>query len=61
MSRPPIKAVEAIKKYCKKTQCRTCVFQDIQKFGDIEYVACKLQILNPCDWEMEREENEEDR
>lgn len=56
MSRPPIKAVEAIKNYCEKTQCRKCVFQEIEKIGDLDYVACQLQMENPCNWETERKE-----
>ena len=56
MSRPPMKAVEAIKHYCEKTQCRKCVFKEIEKFGDLDYVACQLQMENPCNWETEREE-----
>jgi len=56
MSRPPMKAVEAIKNYCEKTQCRKCVFREIEKIGDLDYVACQLQMANPCDWEIERKE-----
>lgn len=56
MSRPPIKAVEAIKNYCEKTQCRKCVFREIEKIGDLDYVACRLQMANPCEWETEGEE-----
>lgn len=56
MSRPPMKAVEAIKNYCEKTQCRKCVFQEIERFGDLDYVACQLQMENPCNWETERKE-----
>ena len=56
MSRPPMKAIEAIKNYCEKTQCRKCVFAEPQKIGDLDYVACQLQMENPCDWEIEREE-----
>ena len=56
MSRPPIKAVEAIKNYCEKTQCRKCVFREIEKFGDLDYVACQLQMDNPCNWGTEGKE-----
>lgn len=56
MSRPPMKAVEAIKNYCEKTQCRKCVFAEPQKIGDLDYVACQLQMSNPCEWEIEGEE-----
>ena len=56
MSRPPMKAVEAIKNYCEKTQCRRCVFREIEKFGDLDYVACQLQMENPCNWGTEAKE-----
>lgn len=58
MSRPPKKAVEQIKTYCEKTQCRRCIFGEVEKAfsDDIDYVGCKLQMTNPCDWESEGEE-----
>lgn len=56
MSRPPIKAVETIKNYCEKTQCRRCVFGEVEKIGDLDYVGCQLQMSNPCEWETERKE-----
>ena len=56
MSRPPIKAVEAIKNYCEKTQCRRCFFGKVEKIGDLDYVGCQLQMSNPCEWETERKE-----
>ena len=56
MSRPPIKAVEAIKNYCEKTQCRRCAFGEVEKIGDWDYVGCQLQMSNPCEWETERKE-----
>lgn len=54
MSRPPIKAVEQIRNYCLKTQCRRCKYADIQprNIHDIDYVGCKLQLQNPCDWDL---------
>ena len=57
MSRPPIKSVEAIKNYCEKTQCRRCVFGEQEIIAGTDYVACKLQMTNPCDWYSE--ENDE--
>ena len=56
MSRPPIKAIESIKNYCEKTQCRRCVFGKREEIGYDDYVGCQLQESNPCDWEMDKEE-----
>lgn len=53
MSRPPKKAVEQIKAYCEKTQCRRCVYGKLENYG--EFVGCKLQQTTPCDWEIEEE------
>ena len=60
MSRPPMKALEQIKNYCEKTQCRRCVFGETDRSYncDIDFVACKLQMTNPCDWVIEKGENE---
>lgn len=54
MSRPPIKAMEAIKNYCEKTQCRRCVFGKTVDYND-HYVSCLLVETNPCDWKIEKE------
>lgn len=56
MSRPPSKAVEAIKNYCEKTQCRKCIFGEVELIGELDYVACKLQMTNPCEWGEGEEE-----
>ena len=54
MSRPPIKAMESIKKYCEKTQCRRCYFgMHYAATSSMDYVGCKLQDKNPCDWDTE--------
>lgn len=59
MSRPPIKAMESIKNYCEKTQCRRCVFgYDVNRDG--HYVACKLMDKNPCDWDITIERSDEE-
>ena len=50
MSRPPIKALESIKKYCEKTQCRRCLFG--RETSD-NYVGCELLEYPPCDWDTE--------
>ena len=59
MSRPPKKALEQIKAYCEKTQCRRCIFgEKSDTFENINYIACRLQMENPCDWEIEEGESE---
>ena len=52
MSRPPIKALESIKKYCEKTQCRRCAFGHTVD-GASHYVDCLLLDATPCDWDIE--------
>lgn len=55
MSRPPTKAIEQIRRYCEKTQCRRCYYgyeERTGKLDEISYVACKLQMQNPCDWDL---------
>lgn len=58
MSKPPLKAIESIRNYYEKTQCRRCVFgeRDRAMSDDIDYVACQLQMTNPCDWEITKED-----
>ena len=58
MSRPPLKALEQIKSYCDKTQCRKCYFgeRDNTPYDDLDYVGCKLQCTTPCDWDIEESE-----
>lgn len=60
MSRPPMKALEQIKRYCEKTQCRRCIFgeRDNTPYDDLDYVGCKLQQVPPCDWVIEEEDDE---
>ena len=57
MSRPPLKAMQSIKNYCEKTQCRRCVF-GIRVNPDDFYIGCKLQEDNPCDWDISEEDEE---
>lgn len=59
MSRPPLKALEQIKRYCEKTQCRRCVFgyEGSVREG---YVECTLLDTAPCDWEIKQENEEGD-
>ena len=59
MSVPPRKAVEQIKNYCERTQCRRCIYGKIERIGfNEDYVTCKLQLANPCDWEVQEERRE---
>ena len=53
MNKPPIKALESIKNYCEKTQCRRCVFGERETLSFDIYVTCGLQLKNPCDWDLE--------
>lgn len=56
MSRPPIKAMGAIKNYCEKTQCERCAFgKTVDRYSDHYYVTCLLGETIPCDWEIEKE------
>lgn len=58
MSRPPIKALESIKNYCEKTQCRRCIFGEVDfPSNEISYVYCRLQANNPCEWDLPEEED----
>ena len=52
MSKPPVKALFAIKNYCEKTQCRRCAF-GFRYSDDFDYVGCRLQEDNPCDWDLD--------
>ena len=53
MSKPPMKAIEQIKRYCEKTQCRRCVYG---LRGSNDYVGCKLMDIPPCDWKIEEDD-----
>lgn len=55
MSKPPIKAIQSIKNYCEKTQCRLCVF-GFRYSDDYDYVGCRLTEGSPCDWEVPEED-----
>jgi len=59
MSRPPIKAIESIKNYCEKTQCRRCAFGVEEK--NYHYVGCRLMETTPCDWDVEEKEADNDK
>lgn len=52
MSRPPIKAMEAVKRYCeKKKTCDGCPLYSSDKFG-IGYSMC---AYSPVSWEIMKE------
>lgn len=59
MSRPPMKALEQIKRYCEKTQCRRCEFGERENtpYDELDFVGCKLQQTPPCDWQTGEEES----
>lgn len=59
MSRPPIKALESIKNYCEKTQCRRCVFGHTVDLAT-HYVDCLLLDTTPCDWNIPIERSDEE-
>ena len=59
MSRPPLKALEQIKRYCEKTQCRRCEFGEREDtpYDELDFVGCKLQQTPPCDWQVAENED----
>ena len=60
MKRPPLKALEQIKNYCNKTQCRQCYFGERKNtpYDELDFVGCKLQQATPCDWDTSGKESE---
>ena len=63
MSRPPLKALEQIKNYCNKTQCRQCYFGERYDtpYDELDFVGCTLQRTTPCDWDTAESEDSEDK
>lgn len=55
MSRPPLKALEQIKRYCEKTQCRRCTFGYEGSYRE-NFVECTLVETAPCDWEIKQKD-----
>lgn len=50
MSRPPIKAMEAVKRYCKKKKtCEGCPMHYSKEYG---YCSC---MHRPQHWEIKKE------
>ena len=53
MSRPPIKAIEAVQRYCAKQKtCDNCLLHTTNKYG---YSRC---FYPPADWEIKKEGDE---
>lgn len=50
MSRPPIKAMEAVKRYCEKN--RTCKGCPLYIFSGYGFCAC---FVSPASWEIKKE------
>lgn len=56
--RPPRKAIEQIRNYCERTQCRKCIYGEKERlYSNGDYVGCQLQMNNPCDWEIEEKQD----
>ena len=49
---PPLEALNAIKDFCKTTQCRNCHYGQAYHDTDEHYVACRLMDDVPCDWKI---------
>lgn len=50
MSRPPIKAMEAVKRYCEKNKtCKGCPLRTFTEYG---YCKC---FYSPASWEIKKE------
>ena len=54
MSRPPIKEMEAVKRYCEKN--RTCEGCPLHFFNEYGYLLC---FKSPESWKIEKEGDEE--
>ena len=53
MSRPPLKAMKAVKRYCgKKKNCKGCPLYDFDEYG------CLTCINSPEHWKIEKEGDE---
>lgn len=55
--RPPKEALKKIQSYCEKTQCRKCNYGRVYNSED-HYVVCTLVETTPCEWILERVEDE---
>ena len=51
-----IKASELIKNYCKKTQCKRCVFGKTRDNSNV--IFCTLLERTPCCWNLMKGEEE---
>lgn len=53
MSRPPIKAMEAVKRYCENNEyCKGCPLNTLAEYG---YCKC---FYSPAEWEIKKEGDE---
>ena len=52
MSRPPMKSVDQLRKYCEKRMCDTCVFsyKVYNDAGFYIHYKCYLNELRPDQW-----------
>lgn len=51
MSRPPIKAMEAVKRYCeKKKTCEDCPLYSFNEYGNC------MCFYSPASWEITKKE-----
>ena len=57
MKKPPIKALDDLKRYCESTQCRQCCF-GVRHINYTEFVGCALQESTPCDWVIDEGEEQ---
>lgn len=50
MTRPPLKAMQAVKRYCeKKKTCNGCPLYTLNEYG---YISCNF---SPSGWEIKKE------
>lgn len=54
MSRPPIKAMEAVKRYCEER--KTCEGCPLHNFSEAGYCLC---TYIPAEWQIKREEGKQ--
>jgi hypothetical protein len=56
MSRPPIKAMKAVQRYCaKQKSCENCLLHTLTEYG---YSRC---FYSPADWEIKEEGETSDK
>ena len=56
MSRPPIKAMKAVQRYCaKQKSCEKCLLHTLTEYG---YSRC---FYSPADWEIKEDGETSDK